>query len=156
MLFICLGNICRSPLAEAVFRKLVRDAGLADRFDIDSAGTSGYHDGEGPDGRTVATAATRGLRVDHISRRVHPTDFERFQYLIVMDADNAGAVNRLRARHRPDASVTMLRSYDDDAEDGAEVPDPYFGGERGFHEVHDIVERACTGLLARIRAEHDL
>lgn len=157
VLFVCLGNICRSPLAEGVFRHLVREAGLEDRFLIDSAGTSGYHDGEGPDPRTSAVAARRGVVLEHASRRLRPPDFTRFQYILAMDGDNlARSAALARRAGLPTPELTLLRAFDPEAPTDAEVPDPYFGGERGFEDVHDMVERACRGLLAHIREQHGL
>lgn len=153
VLFVCLGNICRSPLAEAVFRSVVAEAGLADRFDIDSAGTSSYHIGDGPDPRTVETARRHGITVDHLARRIHETDFDRFAYVLVMDGENLRNVERLRDRVAPDAYVALLRSYDPEASAGADVPDPYFGGEAGFAEAQAMIERSCRGLLQHIRSE---
>lgn len=157
VLFVCLGNICRSPLAEGVFRHLVREAGLEDRFLIDSAGTSGYHDGEGPDPRTSAVAARRGVVLEHASRRLRPPDFTRFQYILAMDGDNlARSAALARRAGLPTPELSLLRAFDPEAPADAEVPDPYFGGERGFEDVHDMVERACRGLLAHIREQHGL
>jgi protein-tyrosine phosphatase len=154
VLFVCLGNICRSPLAAAVFRELVLAEGLEEQFDIDSAGTSGYHTGDAPDDRTVATAARRGVRVDHAARRIAAEDFDRFDYVIVMDTSNLAKVQRLAESAQPDADVRLLRSFDASAGDDLEVPDPYFGGARGFEDVHDMIERAARGLLEHIRSEH--
>ena len=156
VLFVCLGNICRSPLAEAVFRGVVADAGLTSRFDIDSAGTSGYHDGEGADPRTLATAQRRGVEIDHISRRIHESDFDRFDYILVMDEDNLRKVERLRDRVAPDADVRLLRGFDPEAGDEREVPDPYYEGEAGFEMVHEMIERSCRALLDTIRDERGL
>jgi len=156
VLFVCLGNICRSPLAEAVFRTLVEGEGLSDRFTIDSAGTSNYHTGDSPDPRTVRLAAARGVRVQHAARQIAEADFTRFDYVLAMDVENLRRTVRLAERVDGASVVRLLRSYDPEAEEGAEVPDPYFGGPRGFEDVHDLVERACRGLLTRIRAEHHL
>lgn len=156
VLFVCLGNICRSPLAKAVFRAEVIDAGLDAHFDIDSAGTSGYHDGEGADPRTTETARRRGIEIDHISRKIHATDFERFDYIVVMDQDNLRNVERLRERAGAEGEIRLLRSYDPEAAEAEDVPDPYYSGASGFAEVHDIVERSCAALLASIRAERRL
>lgn len=153
VLFVCLGNICRSPLAEGVFRHIVSRAGLQDRFLIDSAGTSGYHDGEGPDPRTCAVAAGRGIILDHASRRLRPGDLERFDYVLAMDSDNLERIQAL-ADGRAGPHIALLRAFDPEAPAGAEVPDPYFGGPGGFDDVQDMVERACAGLLAHIRREH--
>jgi protein-tyrosine phosphatase len=155
VLFVCLGNICRSPLAEGVFRDLVEEAGLADRFRIDSAGTSGYHDGEGPDPRTVEVARARGVVLDHVSRRVRPIDFEIFEYIIAMDGDNLRKLQRLDLEAQGEAEIALLRSFEEGDGD-LHVPDPYFGGPRGFEDVHDMVERACRGLLAHIVDRHDV
>jgi protein-tyrosine phosphatase len=156
VLFVCLGNICRSPLAEGVFRQVVEEAGLGHRFLVDSAGTSSYHTGSPPDGRTVAEARRRGLHLDHAARQVQAADLEQFHYLVVMDASNHGKVERLAARAPGKAELLMLRSFDPQAEGARDVPDPYFGGPEGFAEVHDMVERACRSLLEHIRRERGL
>ena len=155
VLFVCLGNICRSPLAEGVFREIVREEGLQDRFDVDSAGTSDYHTGDSPDPRTVSEAKRRGLILDHAARQIRSQDLEKFDYVIAMDASNLGRVERL-AKSMRGAQLRLLRSFDEEAADDLEVPDPYFGGPDGFADVHDMVERACRGLLAHIRSQHAL
>ena len=156
VLFVCLGNICRSPLAEGVFREIVNDEGLTDRFDIDSAGTSDYHVGDSPDPRTVNEAHRRGLILEHAARQIRPDDLEKFDYVISMDASNLGKVRRLANSLPRHAELHLLRAFDDEAGDDLEVPDPYFGGPDGFSDVHDMVERACRGLLVHIRAQHAL
>ena len=152
MLFVCLGNICRSPLAEAVFRHHVEERGLADSFEIDSAGTSGWHIGEPPDRRSAETARGRGVELTGKSRRVVPDDLRRFDYVVAMDTDNLEVVRSLQAATRGTAKVHLLREFEPGA-DALDVPDPYYGGARGFEDVHDIVERACAGLLDHILAE---
>ena len=156
VLFVCLGNICRSPLAEAVFRQVVERNGLADRFDIDSAGTSNYHIGESPDPRTVATAARRGMRIEHAARQLSAQDLDAFDYVIAMDASNLGRIERLARAHRGRAEVQLLRAFDAEAGDDLEVPDPYFGGADGFENVQDMIERASIGLLEHIREHFSL
>lgn len=153
MLFVCLGNICRSPLAEGVFRALVRDAGLADRFEVDSAGTSGYHDGESPDPRTLVVARRRGIDLNHVSRRITADDLRSFDYILTMDDDNFAETRRLAAQVGIEAPIRRLREFDPEAAGDLEVPDPYFGGPRGFENVQDIVERSCSALLDEIRQE---
>lgn len=153
VLFVCLGNICRSPLAEGVFRHLVDRAGLADRFEIDSAGTSGYHIGDPPDPRTTRVAEARGVPLTSRARQIGRADLDAFDYVIVMDAENLSAVRRLATQSA--AEVRMLREFDPEAEE-LDVPDPYFGGERGFETVHDIVEAGCAGLLQHIRQERGI
>jgi protein-tyrosine phosphatase len=155
VLFVCLGNICRSPLAEAVFRHLVEERGWADRFDIDSAGTSGWHRGAPPDARSAETARRRGITVAGASRKVVASDLRRFHYVIAMDEENLDALRELQASTGGTAQVRRLREFEPRAA-SLDVPDPYYGGARGFEEVHDIVDRACAGLLAHIAAEHGL
>ena len=154
--FVCLGNICRSPTAEGVFRHLVAEAGLADRIAIDSAGTAAYHEGEDPDRRSSAAARDRGYRLQGPARRFRDPDFSRFDYIVAMDRQNLAD---LHSRAPDDATrdrIRLLRSYDADSPDGAEVPDPYYGGSKGFTRVLDICEAGCRGLLATIRADHGL
>jgi protein-tyrosine phosphatase len=144
VLFVCHGNICRSPLAEAVFRRLAADAGVADRFEIDSAGISGYHEGESPDPRSHAEAKRRGILLQHSARRMRRRDADEFDIVLVMDRENLAAVPRGRAE------TALLRSFDPTSDEGQEVPDPYYGGPDGFAVVHDMVERACRGLLGHL------
>lgn len=155
VLFVCLGNICRSPLAEAVFRQQVRDAGLGDRFVIDSAGTSGYHEGDPPDRRSTEVALRRGIRLEGRSRPVRRDDLHRFDYVIAMDSENEGALRALLAESGGGARVHRLREWDPRPDRG-DVPDPYYGGPRGFDDVHDIVERASAGFLAHVMRAHGL
>ena len=157
VLFVCMGNICRSPLAEGVFRQQVTQAGLAKRFVIDSAGTSSYHVGDPPDERTTSVARARGIELTGAARQVEPSELRDFDYILVMDEQNMAGVHRLAKPVAPTAEIALLRDFDPAAEDGdRDVPDPYYGGPRGFEHVHDIVERACAQLLAHIRQQHDL
>jgi protein-tyrosine phosphatase len=151
ILFVCLGNICRSPTAEGVMARLVAEAGLAGRIELDSAGTGAWHIGELPDPRTREAARRRGIELSHRARQLRREDLERFDLLVAMDADNLRNMQRL-AGPRPRAGLHLLRSFDPTAPAGAIVPDPYAGGEAGFEEVLDICERACAGLLAHVRA----
>jgi protein-tyrosine phosphatase len=149
--FVCLGNICRSPTAHGVMERLVRDAGLAERVALDSAGTGAWHVGELPDPRSRAAAKKRGYEVTHRARKFVAADFDRFDLVLAMDVDNLASLERL-ARGRPAAPpIRLLRAFDASAPDGAEVPDPYSGEDDGFEDVLDICERACRGLLAHIR-----
>lgn len=156
VLFICLGNICRSPLAEGVFHGLVREAGLEHAFEIDSAGTSDYHEGDRADPRTIEVARRRGIELTSRSRPVTEADVEHFDYLIVMDSSNLRDVRELAGPIRPDARIQRLREFDPEAGGEPDVPDPYYGGEEGFHLVQGIVERACAEFLAHLRAEHGI
>ena len=152
VLFVCLGNICRSPLAESVFRHLVRERGVEEQFEIDSAGTAGYHIGESPDRRTIETARGRGVEVRGAARQLAVEDLSRFDYIIPMDGDNLAGVRRLAGQDGAAARVQLLREWDPD-DRGGNVPDPYYGGARGFEDVHDIVERSCAALLDHLLEE---
>jgi protein-tyrosine phosphatase len=156
VLFVCLGNICRSPLAESLFRAVVAEAGLEGRFRIDSAGTSGYHDGDPPDPRTAGVAARRGVAVEGSSRRITGADVESFEYLIAMDSANLAELERLARAGAGSPRVHLLREFDPETNGELDVPDPYFGGPDGFEDVHDLVERAVRGLLDHLREAHDL
>ncbi len=145
VLFVCMGNICRSPTAEGVFRHFVTGAGLEDQIEADSAGTHAYHVGEPPDRRATAAAERRGVSLAGIrARRVSDDDFERFDYIIAMDHDNQmHLLDQAPEEHR--SKVQLFLSFS--AEDGTEVPDPYYGGSAGFERVLDLVESASRGLL---------
>ena len=153
ILFVCLGNICRSPLAEGVFRHLARERGLEDRFEIDSAGTSSYHEGEPPDLRSSEVARARGVELTGRSRRLVPRDLERFDYVITMDQEIQESVERAQSGRAKRATVQLLREHDPEAGADLDVPDPYYGGPRGFEHVHDLVERSCAALLDNIVRE---
>ena len=154
VLFCCMGNICRSPSAEGVFRAQLAAAGLHDAVHVDSAGTDGWHAGEAPDARATRHAARRGYDLVSLrARRVEVADFERFDLVLAMDRDNLA---RLRALCPPrrQARLRLLMSFAPDA--GSEVvPDPYYGGADGFEHVLDLIEQACHGLLEHVRAELD-
>jgi protein-tyrosine phosphatase len=149
--FVCLGNICRSPTAEGVFRKLVDEAGLGTKVSIDSAGTGGWHAGELPDSRSAAAAKVRGYDLVHRARKFTPADFDRFDLILTMDRDNYDNVMRLARGRTHVPSIKLLREFERGAPDGAEVPDPYSGDARGFDDVLDICELACKGLLEHVR-----
>jgi protein-tyrosine phosphatase len=155
--FVCLGNICRSPTAEAVMRHLIQQAGLQDRVSIDSAGTGDWHVGEGRDRRSSEVGRRRGIPLTGTARQFRPPDFERFDYVLAMDRQNLAALKRLAPDEAARAKIHLLRSFDpaSDASD-LEVPDPYFGGPSGFDQVFDICLAACQGLLDHLRREHAL
>jgi protein-tyrosine phosphatase len=148
--FVCLGNICRSPTAEGVMRSVIAKAGLADRVVLDSAGTGAYHIGELPDPRTRAAAKRRGYELDHRAWQFTAKDLARFDLVLAMDANNLRHLQLLAQGRAHD--IRLLRSFDASATDGAEVPDPWYGGDEGFQEVLDQCERACDGLLAHVRS----
>jgi protein-tyrosine phosphatase len=153
VLFVCLGNICRSPLAEGVFRHLARARGLEDRFEIDSAGTSSYHEGDPPDARSAAVARARGVELTGRSRPLNPADLDRFDFVITMDQEIQDSVELIGRRNGARAVIQLLRAYDPEAGNNLDVPDPYYGGARGFEHVHDLIERSCASLLDSIVRE---
>lgn len=150
VLFVCMGNICRSPTAQGVFRHLVLRAGLGDRIEIDSAGTHAYHVGEPPDARAAQAARLRGIDLGDLrARRATVEDFHLFDYVLAMDQDNFRDLSELC----PPGLSNRLRLFMDFAPDAPvrEVPDPYYGGPSGFDRVLDLVEAAAAGLLEDIR-----
>lgn len=152
VLFVCMGNICRSPAAEGAFAALVQRRGLAHRFQIDSAGTVGYHAGELPDRRMRAAAAARGLELVHPSRKVTTNDLREFDYILAMDKDNLFHLHALD-RGGVHAAKIKLFSEHHPQPPMEEVPDPYYGGPEGFETVLDLVETLSEGLLESISRE---
>ncbi|MBW2460511.1 MAG: low molecular weight phosphotyrosine protein phosphatase [Deltaproteobacteria bacterium] len=153
IVFVCLGNICRSPTAEFVFRDLVEREGLTNHLLIESAGTGGWHVGESPDRRSAAAAKRRGVELGGAARQMLAADFARFDYVIAMDADNVHNLARLSPSAAAKSQVHLFRDFDPDSPKGSEVPDPYYG-EGGFDKVFDICQAASVGLLAFLREEH--
>ena len=153
--FVCLGNICRSPTAEGIFRQRVHEAGLEGRFRVESAGTGGYHVGEPPDARAAATARGRGVELSGRARQFRARDFRRFDHVVAMDAENRRDLLALAPDDEARAKVSLLRDFDPESPSGAAVPDPYYGGDGGFDEVFDVCDAACRGLLARLRLDAD-
>jgi protein-tyrosine phosphatase len=153
ILFVCMGNICRSPTAEGVMRHLLAEEGLEDVIELDSAGTGGWHAGDPPDRRATAAARARGIVLDGAARQVRPEDFEDFDLILVADRDNLRDMLAI-APPGTERKVRLLREFDPHSEGAPDldVPDPYYGGERGFEDVLDLVEAACRGLLDHVRA----
>jgi protein-tyrosine phosphatase len=153
VLFVCMGNICRSPTAEGVFRHLVEEGGLSDHIEIDSAGTHAYHVNEPPDRRATAAAERRGYSLTAIrARRVVDTDFERFDYIIAMDRDNVERlVEQADVEHHD--KIRLFLEFANAQEN--EVPDPYYGGAAGFERVLDLVEDASRGFLETLQKSRD-
>jgi protein-tyrosine phosphatase len=154
VLLVCLGNICRSPTAEGVLRRMVAEQGVEDRIGIDSAGTGGWHVGAPPDARATAAAHRRGITLDSAARQVAADDFSRFDLLLAMDRENHAELLRRAPDEAARAKVRLLREFDPASRERGdlEVPDPYFGADDGFDEVLDLVEAACAGLLDELRA----
>ena len=155
VLFVCMGNICRSPTAEGVFRKLVQEEGVADVFHIDSAGTHAYHVNNPPDQRAQSAAQSRGIDISSLrARQVEVSDFTEFDHVLVMDRDNYDALRFVC----PKAHSHKLRYFLDYAPHlkTREVPDPYYGGAQGFERVLDMIEQAAQGFLQQVRREASL
>jgi len=153
--FVCSGNICRSPTAEAVFRRRLAEAGLAGEVEVDSAGLGDWHVGEDVDDRSAAALRARGYPAwTHAAKQFRPADFEDRDLVVALDAGHERALRAMAETAADRAKIRMLRSYDpataDDA-DGLDVPDPYYGGPAGFTDVLDLVERYCAALLDEVR-----
>jgi protein-tyrosine phosphatase len=154
LLFVCLGNICRSPTAEGVMRALVVQAGLEDRIELDSAGTGAWHVGDPPDERATAAAAERGVTLSGRARRVRSSDFDDFDLIVAMDSANDRDLRAGAGDQRQRGKVRLLREFDPASAAAGEldVPDPYYGAGDGFARVFELVQAACAGLLAEIEA----
>ena len=154
VLFVCMGNICRSPMAEAVMRDLVRDAGLAASIEVDSAGTSGWHIGDSPDTRALDAAVKRGVHMSHRGRQFTRADFGVFDVVLVMDLENRTELLRLAPNGDEAAKVRLLRGFDPDAQSAIEIADPYYGAAQDFDRVLDEIFSSCRGLLDHLREEY--
>lgn len=151
--FVCLGNICRSPTAHGVTLYHAEQRGLSQLVFLDSAGTAAYHIGKRPDRRSIAAAKRRGIDLPGVARQFLASDFERFDYVLAMDAENLEVLRNLPGG-RDHAGLRLFRSFDKTAPTDSSVPDPYYGGEQGFEEVLDQCERASAGLLDHIQRQH--
>jgi len=149
VLFVCLGNICRSPLAEGIFTDLVEQRGLSDRFHIDSCGTGSWHVGKAPDPRSVLVASKYGLDISHLRARQFDADRDphAFDWLIPMDRQNHEDIVEMGT---PSEKAPLMRSFDPTLESPLDVPDPYYGGDDGFDKVYTMLTRACDGMLTHL------
>lgn len=152
LLFVCMGNICRSPAADGVMRHLVAQAALDHRIHIDSAGTGGWHAGKGADDRMRRHAAARKYSLDHIARQVREEDFHEFDLILVMDQQNLREIRPFNPSGDQMHKVRLFCEFAKDREE-TEVPDPYYGGAPGFEHVLDIVENGCMHLLQHIQTQ---
>ena len=152
ILFVCLGNICRSPLAEALFVHKITARGLHHEFEVDSCATSNYNTGDGPDHRTLKNALRNGVTMNHVARQMVREDFQYFDRILVMDRQN---LKNTHAFSEPvqHGKIMMMRSYDPEGE--GDVPDPYYGGEAEFQEVFEILDRSIEGLLNDLLRERE-
>lgn len=149
ILFVCLGNICRSPLAEGIFLKIIRDRNLEHKYGADSCGTAAYHIGEKPDYRAIKTAKQHGINLNHSARQIQSIDFDYFELILVMDRANLNNTLRIASptnKHK----IKLLRDFEPSSFGDAEVPDPYYGGQSGFEEVFTIAYRCCENLIKQL------
>ncbi len=149
VLFVCLGNICRSPTAQGVFQKIIDDNGLNDRLMVDSCGTGAWHIGNPPDDRTISAAAARGYDLSHLrARKLCAADFETFDYILAMDTRNLADVIKNTPDNYPGRIQLLLDYHEDD--NILEVPDPYYGNGEGFERVFTLIESACQSLVKEL------
>ena len=146
VLFVCLGNICRSPLAEAIFRHKLKEKGLGDLYYAESCGTANYHIGDSPDPRTIANAKKNGVLIEHAGRQLCTDDFEKFDEIFVMDSSNYDNALRIAGKHK--SKVKKMRMHDPNGI-GEDVPDPYYGTEKDFQLVFDILDRTIENYLGK-------
>jgi len=147
VLFVCLGNIIRSPLAARLFEREVKQRGLDGKYEADAAGTADYHVGQEPDPRMLRTAARRGFNYTHRGRQIEPNDLDEFDLIIPMDLENKADVEALVRKADQQAKIHLLREFDPDAQGAVAVPDAWYGGPSGFEDVYDIIERSVRSLL---------
>ncbi|MCP4521132.1 MAG: low molecular weight phosphotyrosine protein phosphatase [Cytophagales bacterium] len=152
VLFVCLGNICRSPMGEGAFLNLINEKGITDEFEVDSAGTAAYHVGNLPDKRMRETAYSHGVLLTSRARQFQKEDFHTFDYILAMDESNLKNINRLKPTN-PKAKVFLMREFDELVEQDKNVPDPYYGGIEGFEEVYQMLTRSSKTLLDFIQNE---
>ncbi len=156
VLFVCLGNICRSPLAEGIFKKLVKNAGLDALIFSDSAGTSRWHIDEPPDRRTIRIAEKNGIDLDHLGKQVLTEDLEKFDYILAMDNENYEEIIRFKdSEVFQKAKIMLMRDFDNQ-QSGADIPDPYYGGPDGFQMVYDLLEESLANFLESLVKAHKL
>ena len=152
ILFVCLGNIIRSPLAARLFERMAKEAGVADKYVADAAGTADYHVGQTPDERMVRTAARRGFHYSHRGRQVTPKDLDDYDLIVPMDLENLQDLHTLAGNREYKKKIHLLREFDPEADGAVAVPDPWYGESGGFEEVYDIIERSLRGLLQSLEA----
>ena len=150
--FVCLGNICRSPLAQGVFQNLVNQKQLEQKIIVASAGTSGWHIGDLPDERMCRTAQSKGIQLESRARQFQSADFNRFNLILAMDHSNLARLEEIAPSNLSPEKLMLFRSFDPECNGNQDVPDPYYGGAKGFEEVYSMVKRTCPPLLDYIKS----
>jgi protein-tyrosine phosphatase len=151
--FVCLGNICRSPLAQGVFETLVKEEGLQDRIIISSAGVGNWHVGNPPDPRMQQTAHEHGIQLNSQARQFQASDFKQMDLVLAMDHSNLSALQQMRPAPELKDKLFLFRSFDSQHNNDLDVPDPYYGGDKGFETVYQIVERTCPKVLEHLKTK---
>jgi protein-tyrosine phosphatase len=149
VLFVCLGNICRSPLAEAIFNHKVEKLGRQSDFEVQSCGTANYHIGDPPDHRTIRNAQKNGIKINHVGRQLSLSDLDSFDFILAMDTNNQHAILRLDTAPQNSHKIFLMRSFDPLGKN-LDVPDPYYGEEKDFQEVFDIINRSVNSFVGSL------
>jgi protein-tyrosine phosphatase len=153
VLFVCLGNICRSPLGEGILAHRLEEEDLSDRVRVDSAGTGAWHQGEPPDPRSIEVATRHGITLRGLARRVSLEDFHEFDYIFAMDRTNLHDLRHLESQGEAGALLTLFREFDPHQDGDLDVPDPYYGGPDGFDLMFDMIDRTCAAFVEHLLSE---
>lgn len=153
ILFVCLGNICRSPLAEAIFKHKIKEKGFENHVEVHSCGTANYHVGDTPDPRTIKNALRNGVTIDHLGRQLTKHDLDRFDFIIAMDKSNHANILKLENASDHSHKIKLMRSFDR-IPAGEEIPDPYYGGETEFQQVFDMLSQSVDSFILFLEKDH--
>jgi protein-tyrosine phosphatase len=151
VLFVCLGNICRSPMAEAVFADLIESQGLKNQFEVNSAGTANYHIGAKPDHRTIKVCEHNGIEINHKGQQITAKDLDYYDFVIAMDFDNYTNIMKLSSKNEHHEKIFMMRNFTH-KDQNLPIPDPYYGNMEHFEEVYEMLKEDCNNLLKQIKS----